>query len=73
MTLASRATGLISRPSAHRFCGLRASHPSSSVIISFFNESGHIRTLVERLADLGPFSEFLFVEGGSKDDTELVI
>lgn len=65
--------GLIARPSAHRFVGHRASNPSTSVIIPCRNEAGHIRPLVERLPDLGPNSEFLFVEGGSQDDTEQVI
>jgi glycosyltransferase involved in cell wall biosynthesis len=43
------------------------------VIIPCRNESGHIRPLVEALPKLGPNSEFLFIEGGSKDDTEAVI
>ena len=51
----------------------RASNPSTSVIIPCRNESGHIRPLVNALPKLGANSEFLFVEGGSKDDTEAVI
>jgi glycosyltransferase involved in cell wall biosynthesis len=43
------------------------------VIIPCRNEAGHIRPLLERLPDLGPNSEFLFVEGNSSDDTEAVI
>jgi glycosyltransferase involved in cell wall biosynthesis len=43
------------------------------VIIPCRNEAGHIRPLVERLPALGPNSEFLFVEGNSRDDTEAVI
>ena len=65
--------GLIARPSPLRFEGFHASHPSTSVIIPCRNEAGHIRPLVERLPDLGPNSEFLFVEGNSTDDTEAVI
>jgi SAM-dependent methyltransferase len=65
--------GIIARPSAHRFPVARRSHPSTSVVIPCRNEAGHIRPLVERLPELGPNSEFLFVEGNSKDDTEAVI
>ncbi len=65
--------GFIARPAPHRFAGARASRPSTSVVIPCRNEAGHIRPLVERLPDLGPNSEFLFVEGGSTDDTEATI
>ena len=65
--------GIIARPSAHRFPTARPSHPSTSVVIPCRNEAGHIRPLVKRLPELGPNSEFLFVEGNSKDDTEAVI
>jgi glycosyltransferase involved in cell wall biosynthesis len=40
------------------------------VIIPCRNEEGHIPSLVERLPELPPNSEFLFVEGNSRDDTE---
>lgn len=65
--------GIVARPSPHRFPGHRTTRPSVSVVIPCRNEAGHIRPLVERLPDLGPNSEFLFVEGGSKDDTVEVI
>ena len=65
--------GLVARPAAHRSPGARASRPSTSVVIPCRNEAGHIRSLVERLPTLGPSSEFIFVEGGSKDDTEAEI
>jgi len=65
--------GIIARPAPHRFAGFRSSRPSTSVVIPCRNEAGHIRPLVERLPDLGPNSEFLFVEGNSTDDTEAVI
>jgi glycosyltransferase involved in cell wall biosynthesis len=42
-------------------------------VIPCRNEAGHIAALVERLPELGPGSEFLFVEGNSKDDTEQAI
>jgi SAM-dependent methyltransferase len=62
--------GIIARPAAHRF---RAERPTTSVVIPCRNEAGHIPSLVERLPDLGPGSEFLFVEGNSTDDTEAVL
>jgi glycosyltransferase involved in cell wall biosynthesis len=65
--------GIIARPAPARFQGFRTSEPSTSVIIPCRNEAGHIRPLVERLPELGPSSEILFVEGGSSDDTEAVI
>jgi ubiquinone/menaquinone biosynthesis C-methylase UbiE len=43
--------------------------PSVSVVIPCRNEEGHIAPLVESLPRLAPGSEFLFVEGGSSDDT----
>ena len=43
----------------------RRASPSTSVVIPCRNEAGHIRELVARLPDLGPGSEFLFVEGNS--------
>lgn len=61
--------GLIARPAPHRF-RKREAEPSVSVIIPCRNEEGHIAGLVERLPPLRPGSEFLFVEGNSKDDTE---
>jgi SAM-dependent methyltransferase len=63
--------GIIARPAPHRFTARE--HPSTSVIIPCRNESGHIRPLVRRLPDLGPGSEFIFVEGNSTDDTEQTI
>jgi SAM-dependent methyltransferase len=62
--------GIVARPAPHRFPRHRSSNPSVSVVIPCRNEEGHIPSLVERLPTLGPNSEFLFVEGNSKDDTE---
>ena len=64
--------GIIGRPDPRRL-GAPPAAPSVSVVIPCRNEAGHIRPLVERLPSLGPGSEFLFVEGNSKDDTEAVI
>ncbi|HUL77539.1 MAG TPA: glycosyltransferase [Vicinamibacteria bacterium] len=62
--------GIIARPSPSRRRPDERKPPSVSVVIPCRNEAGHIRPLVERLPDLGPGSEFLFVEGHSTDDTE---
>ncbi len=63
--------GIIARPASGR--RETSALPRTSVIIPCRNEAGHIRPLVERLPDLGPGSEFLFVEGNSTDETEAVI
>jgi glycosyltransferase involved in cell wall biosynthesis len=65
--------GVIARPAPVRGREARSSDPATSVVIPCRNEAGHIRPLVSRLPDLGPNSEFLFVEGHSADDTEAVI
>jgi SAM-dependent methyltransferase len=69
--LLSLMYGLVARPSPHRFPA--RPQPAVSVVIPCRNEAGHIEPLVQRLPQLAPGSEFLFVEGGSKDDTEAVI
>lgn len=61
--------GIIARPAPERHRGERSSDPSTSVVIPCRNEAGHIRPLVARLPQLGPNSEFIFVEGHSTDDT----
>ena len=65
--------GIIARPAPHRIGRASSVDPSVSVVIPCRNEAGHIRALVGRLPRLPPSSEFLFVEGNSKDDTEAVI
>jgi SAM-dependent methyltransferase len=65
--------GIIARPAPHRFRSFHTSLPSTSVIIPCRNEAGHIPDLVRRLPKLGPNSEFVFIEGNSRDDTEAVI
>jgi SAM-dependent methyltransferase len=64
--------GIVARPSPHRFTRADAK-PSVSVIVPCRNEAGHIPSLVHRLPELPPGSEFLFVEGNSTDDTEAAI
>jgi SAM-dependent methyltransferase len=65
--------GIVGRPDPHRFLGSRSPNPSTSVVIPCRNESAHIPPHVARLPELGPGSEFIFVEGNSTDDTEAVI
>jgi SAM-dependent methyltransferase len=64
--------GIIARP-VSTVVPRRSSRPSTTVVVPCRNEAGHIRPLVERLPDLGPNAEVIFVEGHSKDDTEAVI
>jgi len=62
--------GIVARPAPHRFAGSRASNPTTSVVIPCRNEAGNVPSLVARLPELAPGSEFIFVEGNSTDDTE---
>jgi ubiquinone/menaquinone biosynthesis C-methylase UbiE len=47
--------------------------PSVSVIIAARNEAGHIKDLLHRIPIMGSFTEIIFVEGGSTDNTFEVI
>ena len=42
---------------------------SVTVVVPARNESGNIRTAVERIPDMGRHTEIIFVEGNSTDDT----
>ena len=64
--------GIIARPGRAPLPRARRAR-RTSVVIPCRNEAGHIPSLVARLPDLGPGSEFLFVEGNSTDDTEAVL
>ena len=48
-------------------------HPSVSVIVPARNESGNIPAIFARLPEMGRFTELIFVEGHSRDDTAAVI
>jgi SAM-dependent methyltransferase len=65
--------GIVARPEPHRFVAASPRAVATSVIVPCRNEAGHIRPLVARMPELPPGSEWLFVEGNSKDDTEAVI
>lgn len=70
---ASLMFGMVARPRLIRHAGSAKSEPSVSVVIPCRNEEGHIAPMVARLPKLPPNSEYLFVEGGSKDGTEAAI
>jgi len=65
--------GIVARPAPHRFAGTRSPNPTTSVVIPCRNEAGHVPSLVARLPELAPGSEFIFVEGNSTDDTEAAL
>jgi SAM-dependent methyltransferase len=65
--------GMVARPRLVRHEGSIKSEPSVSVVIPCRNEEGHIAAMVARLPALPPNSEYIFVEGGSKDGTEAAI
>jgi 2-polyprenyl-3-methyl-5-hydroxy-6-metoxy-1,4-benzoquinol methylase len=65
--------GLVARPAPHRSLGPRKRNPTVSVIIPCRNEEGHVAELARRLPALPEGSEFLWVEGNSKDGTEAAI
>ena len=44
-----------------------------SVVCACRNEAGHVPQIVERLPSMGAATELIFVEGGSTDDTRVVI
>ena len=44
-------------------------HPSISIIVPARNEAGTIERIVNELPDLGSFTEIIFIEGHSKDNT----
>lgn len=59
---------VIARPTPER-----APEPLVSVVIPARNESGNIRAIFERVPQMGPGTELVFVEGHSKDDTYAAI
>lgn len=42
---------------------------SVSVVVPARNEAGNVDAIVNRLPEMGPNDELIFIEGGSKDDT----
>jgi 2-polyprenyl-3-methyl-5-hydroxy-6-metoxy-1,4-benzoquinol methylase len=45
------------------------SNPSVSVVIAARNEEGHIEQIIKRIPEMGSFTEVIFVEGNSTDNT----
>lgn len=61
---------IIARP---RPVGTPDSLPSLSIIVAARNEAGTIQRIIDELPTLGSFTELIFVEGNSADDTQAVI
>lgn len=47
--------------------------PSLSIIVAARNEAGTIQRIIDELPTLGSFTELIFIEGNSTDDTQAVI
>jgi len=56
---------VVGRPAGKRIDAL----PTCSVVVAARNEEGHIEELFDRIPELGPKTEIIFVEGNSQDDT----
>jgi len=61
--------GLIHYVSARSLPGAVVGNPSLSVIVPARNEAGTIERIVKELPSLGSFTEIIFIEGHSKDNT----
>lgn len=61
--------GLIHYVVARPVAGTRTNHPSISIIVPARNEAGTIERIVKELPTLGAYTEIIFVEGHSKDNT----
>jgi SAM-dependent methyltransferase len=59
---------IVARPQPRR-SSRSATHPTCSVIIPARNEAGNIQAAIDRLPQLGPHTEVIFVEGHSQDAT----
>jgi ubiquinone/menaquinone biosynthesis C-methylase UbiE len=47
----------------------KVNHPSVSIIVPARNEAGNIEAVITRTPEMGSFTEFIFVEGHSSDET----
>lgn len=59
------ANVVVGRPAGKPATG----EPTCTVVVAARNEEGHIDELFDRIPELGPQTEIIFVEGNSKDDT----
>jgi len=57
---------IIARPAAYHFAKREY---SVSIVVPVRNEKGNIRSIVERIPEMGSGTEIIFVEGGSNDGT----
>jgi len=60
---------VISRPRPYEVMDTEERLPSVSVIVPARNEAGNIESIFQGVPDLGRFTELVFVEGHSKDNT----
>lgn len=60
---------IVARPQPQR----PLQQPAVSVIVPARNEAGNIRAIFERIPQMGRWTELIFVEGHSRDDTYAVI
>jgi 2-polyprenyl-3-methyl-5-hydroxy-6-metoxy-1,4-benzoquinol methylase len=59
------ATFTIARPRP----AVKKANPSVSVVVPARNEAGNIEAAVTRTAEMGAWTELIFIEGGSRDNT----
>jgi hypothetical protein len=59
------ANFMVGRPAEKLAIG----NPTCTVVVAARNEEGHIEELFDRITEMGPKTEIVFVEGNSKDDT----
>jgi SAM-dependent methyltransferase len=67
------ANMIVARPEPAPVSLPDAAAPSVSVIVPARNEAGHIEQIIQRIPQMGPRTEVIFVEGNSTDDTLAVI
>lgn len=65
--------GLIHYVVARRIVPEKSGNPSVSIIIPARNEAGTIARIIHEIPTLGAFTELIFIEGHSTDDTLAVI
>ncbi len=61
--------GLVNVVTARPMRKHKDNNPSVSIIVPARNEAGTIRKIIEELPNLGKFTEIIFIEGHSNDDT----
>ena len=61
--------GLVNFVTARPLNKRKDENPSVSIIVPARNEAGTIKKIIEELPNLGKFTEIIFIEGHSKDNT----